>query len=58
MKLSKSRLLEIIKEEIQNINEEEITLDSLEPLVKQSLEKLDVEDQTVILQYINILRRK
>lgn len=58
MKISKARLLEIVREELQHINEEEVTLSSLEPLVKQALEKLEVEEQTIILQFINLLRRK
>ena len=58
MKITKERLIEIIKEELGIVREEEVTLSSLEPLVKQALENLDIEEQTVILQYINLLRRK
>ena len=58
MKITKEQLLKIVKEELLNINDEEATIDSLEPLVKKALEKLDVEEQSVVLQYINLLRRK
>ena len=56
MKITKERLIEIIKEELGIVREEEVTLSSLEPLVKQALENLDIEEQTVILQYINLLK--
>lgn len=54
MKITKERLKEIIKEEMARVNEEELTLQSLEPEVQEIMNKLPVEDQAIILQFIKL----
>jgi len=54
MKITKERLKEIIKEEMIRVNEEELTLQSLEPEVQEIMNKLSVEDQAIILQFIKL----
>ena len=54
MKITKERLKEIIKEEMARVNEEELTLQSLEPEVQEIMNKLSVEDQAIILQFIKL----
>jgi hypothetical protein len=54
MKITKERLKEIIKEEMIRVNEEELTLQSLEPEVQEVMNKLSVEDQAIILQFIKL----
>ena len=54
MKITKNRLKEIIKEEMTRVNEEELTLQSLEPEVQEIMNKLSVEDQAIILQFIKL----
>ena len=45
MKLTESRIKEIILEEINNMNEEDMTADSLEPKAMDIIKSLPPEDQ-------------
>ena len=56
MKISKQRLLEIIKEEISLSNEEKLTPGALEDSVEKILSSLPSEDQAIIRQYIVLSR--
>ena len=54
MKITKEKLKEIIKEEMIRVDEEELTLQSIEPEVQEIMNKLSVEDQAIILQFIKL----
>ena len=56
MKLTEARIKEIIKEEVDRMNEEEMTSKTLEPEVVNILKKLSAEEQAVINQYIATVR--
>ena len=56
MKISKQRLLEIIKEEVYRTNEEELSSKSLEDNVEKILSNLPSEQQAIIRQYIALVR--
>jgi DNA-directed RNA polymerase sigma subunit (sigma70/sigma32) len=58
MKISKQRLVEIIKEELSRLSEEELTVDSLEQDVTDILENSDLSARqlAVINQYITMLK--
>jgi len=54
MKISKERLQQILQEELARVNEEELSLSTLEPKVEQILSKLTAEEQSVIRQYMSL----
>lgn len=54
MKISKERLLEIIKEEVNSVTEAELTRKSLQPEVEKILSKLTPEEQAVIRQFMSL----
>ena len=54
MKISKQKLLEIIKEELSSISEEELTKKSLEPEVLRILNDLTPKDQAIIRQFMSL----
>ena len=56
MKLTESRIKEIIKEEMSRVNEEEMNSKTLEPQVVEIIKKLTAEEQAVVNQYINALK--
>lgn len=56
MKISKEKLKRIIKEELSLVNEEELSLKTLEPKAQAILSKLSAEEQSIILQYIRLLK--
>lgn len=56
MKLTESRIKEIIKEEINRVNEEEMNSDTLEPQVTEIVKQLTAEEQAIVNQYITALK--
>jgi len=56
MKISKEKLKQIIKEELSLVNEEELSTSTLEPKIQTILTKLPIEEQSIILQYIRLLK--
>jgi hypothetical protein len=56
MKLTESRIKEIIKEEVDRMNEEEMSSKTLEPEVINILKKLPAEEQAIINQYIAAIK--
>ncbi len=56
MKLTESRIKEIILEEINNMNEEDMTADSLEPKAMDIIKSLPPEDQAIVAHYITSLK--
>ena len=56
MKLTESRVKQIIKEEMGRIHEEEMDAGNLEPEVIKIISKLSVEEQAVINQYVAFLK--
>lgn len=56
MKLTESRIKEIIMEELNNINEEDMDIKSLEPEIVEILKKIPVEEQAIVNQYIAMLK--
>lgn len=56
MKLTESRIKEIIKEEMNRVNEEEMNSKTLEPQVVEIIKKLTAEEQAVVNQYITALK--
>jgi hypothetical protein len=56
MKLTESRIKEIIKEEMSRVNEEEMNSKTLEPQVVEIIKKLTAEEQAVVNQYITALK--
>lgn len=56
MKLTESRIKQIILEEIQGISEEDMNSKTLEPKVIEILKKLSAEEQAIINQYIASLK--
>tara|TARA_R100001015_G_C4613340_1_gene169002 strand:- start:651 stop:827 length:177 start_codon:yes stop_codon:yes gene_type:complete len=56
MKLTESRIKEIIKEEINRVNEEEMNSETLEPQVTEIIKKLTAEEQAIVNQYITALK--
>jgi hypothetical protein len=56
MKLTEARIKEIIKEEVDRMNEEEMSSKTLEPEVVNILKKLSAEEQAIINQYIATVR--
>lgn len=56
MKLTESRIKEIILEEIQTMSEEDMNPKTLEPKVIEILKQLSAEEQAVVNQYIASLK--
>ena len=56
MKLTESRIKEIILEEINNMNEEDMDTQSLESKIVDILKKLPEEEQAIVNQYIGLLK--
>lgn len=56
MQLTESRIKEIILEEINNMNEEDMDTQSLEPKIVDILKKLPAEEQAIVNQYIALLK--
>ena len=56
MKLTEARIKEIIKEEVDRMNEEEMSSKTLEPEVINILKKLSAEEQAIINQYIATIK--
>jgi hypothetical protein len=56
MKISKEKLNKIITEEISRMAEEQLSIDTLDPEVQSILSKLSIEEQSIILQYIRLLK--
>ena len=56
MKLTESRIKEIILEEIQTMSEEDMNTQTLEPKVVEILKKLSAEEQAIVNQYIASLK--
>lgn len=52
MKISKEKLKEIIKEELDLVLETELTRDQLQPEVEKILNKLPPEEQAIIRQFM------
>tara|TARA_B100000035_G_scaffold297244_1_gene289853 strand:+ start:668 stop:841 length:174 start_codon:yes stop_codon:yes gene_type:complete len=56
MKLTESRIKEIILEEIKTMSEEDMNTQTLEPKVVEILKKLSAEEQAIVNQYIASLK--
>ena len=56
MKLTESRIKQIILEEIQAMSEEDMNSKTLEPKVVEILKQLPAEGQAVVNQYIASLK--
>tara|TARA_R100000388_G_C7223474_1_gene150365 strand:- start:1044 stop:1217 length:174 start_codon:yes stop_codon:yes gene_type:complete len=56
MKLTESRIKEIILEEIQTMSEEDMNSKTLEPKVIEILKQLPAEEQAIVNQYIASLK--
>ncbi len=56
MKLTESRIIQIIKEEMARVHEEEMDAENLEPEVIEIISKLSPEEQAVINQYVAFLK--
>ena len=56
MKLTESRIKEIILEEIQTMSEEDMNSKTLEPRVVEILKQLPAEEQAIVNQYIASLK--
>ena len=56
MKVTEKRLKEIIKEELERVNEENLDSASLEPKAMELVSKLEDEEQAIVLQYITLLK--
>ena len=56
MKLTESRIKEIILEEIQTMSEEDMNSKTLEPKVVEILKQLPAEEQAILNQYIASLK--
>ena len=54
MKISKERLLEIIKEEVDRMTEADLTKDSLAQDVEKILSKLSPAEQAIIRQFMSL----
>jgi len=56
MKLTESRIKEIILEEVQAMSEEDMNSKTLEPKVIEILKRLPAEEQAIVNQYIASLK--
>lgn len=56
MKLTESRIKQIILEEIQTMSEEDMNSKTLEPKVVEILKQLPAEEQAIVNQYIASLK--
>tara|TARA_B100000212_G_scaffold326751_1_gene289478 strand:- start:618 stop:791 length:174 start_codon:yes stop_codon:yes gene_type:complete len=56
MKLTESRIKQIILEEIQAMSEEDMSSKTLEPKAVEILKQLPAEEQAVVNQYIASLK--
>lgn len=56
MKVTEKRLKEIIKEELERVNEEDLDSAALEPKAMELVSKLEDEEQAIVLQYITLLK--
>lgn len=56
MKLTESRIKEIILEEVQAMSEEDMNSKTLEPRVIEILKQLPAEEQAIVNQYIASLK--